>query len=614
MSGSNEGNEGNEGNSGSLGRGGGGSFGVLPDRVDLPFVTLGDIAQKRLPRTGWRGRDWAGDKAAVLTLVDFAQLGALIPTQPSPPSANPATGAGNVGNGTLSAVGVQPFSWQVGDYTLECVDAADNGTFVLRDPQGRLLRRFTIGTGNSVTVRREVVFTLTKGSQGFQPNDAFIISVSPGTTKLWLEPPFIFRAGLPVRVPPPRAGANTGDGSCETDRRSPALPGVMMGIYTLACTAVDGPTIEAIFDLTAPDGTTVGTYRLPATPGARLVIADQVHCTLTAGTKRFDVNDGFTITVEPRPKPLVITPRPAGNQGIGTCTPDAVPQSGARIGIYTLRCTRRATIVSGKFHVGARFELLDPDGDAVAGSPFTLSTGGTESTFPSTSPPFFTLKDGDPTRESTLFQVGDGFDLDVGGFLDMELDDLVRAAEDERSDALGEIVAQNDGFISYFLAAMTISPKSHPRTCLLLQIGSMVGAYVSMHFKGVYQRARPTQTAPALLSPVPVPGHPAYPSGHSTQAHLMMRCVLAGMPAELRGQFRPVLRALADRIARNREIAGLHFPSDSAAGAALADRIFAILNSDDMPKTLPQSIPPETAAGTVRRFKSILAEARSEWQ
>lgn len=613
MSGSNEGNEGNEGNAGSLGRGGGGGFGVLPDRVDLPFVTLGNIAQRRLPRTGWRERDWAGDKAAVLTLVDFAQLGALLYRRPSP-TATPTAKTGNVGDGTLSAVSALPYAWQAGNYTLECVDAGENGTFELRDPQNRLILRFAVGSASPLTVTRELIFTLSEGGTPFQRNDAFTITVSPGTTRLWLESPFIFRARLPARIDVTK-GANTGNGTCDENGREPALAGIRAGRYRLACTEVDGTSQAATFTLTDPDGKLVATYTHPNAAGARLSIANQVHCLLTAGSTAFVKDDAFTITVVPRPKLLAITPRPAGNQGIGTCTPVGSSQDGARIGIYTLRCTQQATVGGTPlgFTKGALFSLFDPDGVAVAGPPITLTTGASSS-FTSASSPFFTITDGDPARRGTLFQVGDGFDLDVGGFLDMELDALVRAAEDERSDALGEIVAQSDSFIDYFLAAMTISPKSYPRTCLLLQIGSLVGAYVSMHFKGVYQRARPTQTAPALLPPIPVPGHPAYPSGHSTQAHLMMRCALAGMPNEVSDEYRPVLRALADRIARNREIAGLHFPSDSAAGEALAGRIFAILDSSDMPATLPQSIPPDSAAGTDLRFRRIIDDARREWR
>ena len=90
-----------------------------------------------------------------------------------------------------------------------------------------------------------------------------------------------------------------------------------------------------------------------------------------------------------------------------------------------------------------------------------------------------------------------------------------------------------------------------------LHIGSLIGAYGSMHFKGLYQRRRPSQLAPGLMPPIPVPGHPAYPSGHSTQAHLMALCVKQALPASVQTALGIVIDELADRIARNREIAGL---------------------------------------------------------
>ncbi len=42
------------------------------------------------------------------------------------------------------------------------------------------------------------------------------------------------------------------------------------------------------------------------------------------------------------------------------------------------------------------------------------------------------------------------------------------------------------------------------------------------------------------------------------------------------------LEALATRIARNREIAGLHYPSDSAAGKKLANDILPRLQKCDV--------------------------------
>jgi len=197
-----------------------------------------------------------------------------------------------------------------------------------------------------------------------------------------------------------------------------------------------------------------------------------------------------------------------------------------------------------------------------------------------------------------------------------EIGRLVRLAEDERADALGEIVDQGRGFIGYFMAAMSISPHSHPRTCRLLFTGSLIGAYVSLHFKGLHQRRRPPQRAPALLPPIEVPGHASYPSGHATQARLMARCIEAALPTtpdNIRGQLGDVIDTLAARIARNREIAGLHFHSDTVAGWNLADNAFTILNGTNMPVSIPTPIPNDTTAPTTRRFAQMVSDAGGEW-
>ena len=74
---------------------------------------------------------------------------------------------------------------------------------------------------------------------------------------------------------------------------------------------------------------------------------------------------------------------------------------------------------------------------------------------------------------------------------------------------------------------------------------------------------------------IPIPGHPSFPSGHATQSMLMALCLgealaayddVPGRP----GTWAPLLQALSCRIARNREIAGLHFKSDTVAGFELA--------------------------------------------
>jgi hypothetical protein len=181
-----------------------------------------------------------------------------------------------------------------------------------------------------------------------------------------------------------------------------------------------------------------------------------------------------------------------------------------------------------------------------------------------------------------------------------EIKHLVIAAQDERADALGEIVAQHDGFASYFFALLTADPALYPATNLLINIASIVAAFTVLYFKngaGKYlPRPRPSQVCPALLPPVPVPGHPSYPSGHATEAHLV-EFVLNEVFSKSDPK-KNDLEALAARIARNREIAGLHYPSDSKAGKQLAKDIHALLQAS---KLCPL-------------YAKAITDAQSEWK
>ena len=161
-----------------------------------------------------------------------------------------------------------------------------------------------------------------------------------------------------------------------------------------------------------------------------------------------------------------------------------------------------------------------------------------------------------------------------------EVDHLVTAASNERADALGEIMAQSDEFISWFLNTMTARPGAYPATTLVLAIASQASILPIMHLKALYARPRPSELCPALLPPIAVPGHSSFPSGHSTQAHLMALCmteVLTGLPQQ--PAMTDILWTLAGRIARNREIAGLHYRTDSKAGVALAHAILPLLQA-----------------------------------
>ena len=158
-----------------------------------------------------------------------------------------------------------------------------------------------------------------------------------------------------------------------------------------------------------------------------------------------------------------------------------------------------------------------------------------------------------------------------------EIDDLRTLARLERTDAMGEIIAQKDEFVSYFMGLLNATPHSHPAYLSGAVFRESDRADGGMHFKYKFKRARPVQLYPPLLPPCETPGHASYPSGHATQSRMMEKCMglvlhnatlLAtdALPGADATTLTTDLSALAWRIAHNREIAGFHYRSDTVHG------------------------------------------------
>jgi membrane-associated phospholipid phosphatase len=173
--------------------------------------------------------------------------------------------------------------------------------------------------------------------------------------------------------------------------------------------------------------------------------------------------------------------------------------------------------------------------------------------------------------------------------LDNELAELVALAE-LRPGVMAEALSQGPAFDSYFMGILSFSRYSHPNTAALVAFAMHAGGMAAMHHKLAFGRPRPSQISPAVMPPVDPPPHASYPSGHATQAHLVALCLSVVMPALVADHKRPPettgdpvdlkrdpLREMALRIARNREVLGLHYPSDSEAGDRLARRAFATI-------------------------------------
>jgi acid phosphatase (class A) len=158
-----------------------------------------------------------------------------------------------------------------------------------------------------------------------------------------------------------------------------------------------------------------------------------------------------------------------------------------------------------------------------------------------------------------------------------------------RAERRDEIKAQDETLATSFHPILMMTQWSHPRTHELMTFATETGILL-LFYKDVFNRARPSQLSPQLVPLLDVPPHAAYPSGHAFQSRLV-----ALVLAEVRPDTRELLLETAERIGFNREVAGLHFPSDSRASHSLADQVLAIAKEGS-------------------KFQALLAQAKAEWQ
>jgi len=104
-----------------------------------------------------------------------------------------------------------------------------------------------------------------------------------------------------------------------------------------------------------------------------------------------------------------------------------------------------------------------------------------------------------------------------------------------------------------------------PNTTTLTSILRVELLTVLLHQKLKFDRVRPSYINKNISTIIDVPQHPAYPSGHSTQAHLH-----AYLFSALDPQNEEKYLALAKDVALNREYAGVHYRSDSYVGKILS--------------------------------------------
>lgn len=138
-----------------------------------------------------------------------------------------------------------------------------------------------------------------------------------------------------------------------------------------------------------------------------------------------------------------------------------------------------------------------------------------------------------------------------------------------------EVILDNFTFGKHRYLDLTDSNK-RPATAKLLKAAFNDSGIAIFTFKKHFNRVRPSLLAEKLATPIgtslPIPKHPAYPSGHASSAWS-----IAYLLSELDPENAETYRQSATAITEHREIAGLHYPSDSEAGRLLARQLIDIL-------------------------------------
>lgn len=146
---------------------------------------------------------------------------------------------------------------------------------------------------------------------------------------------------------------------------------------------------------------------------------------------------------------------------------------------------------------------------------------------------------------------------------------------DLRDDRAAEILSQLGPQYAFWSSVVYLHPDRTRKTIELIDAALRLANFVEMRVKHALACRRPNELSPQVQPMILTPGHGTFPSGHSTENHMVARILWE----LLRGVYGPAQSTSSDvgeqlmrsaaRIAVNRTVAGVHFPVDTAAGQVL---------------------------------------------
>lgn len=141
----------------------------------------------------------------------------------------------------------------------------------------------------------------------------------------------------------------------------------------------------------------------------------------------------------------------------------------------------------------------------------------------------------------------------------------VQAYEKARTPETSERAKADNEMTIFRLAGVVMgpdfTPEKLPVTTAFFAKVKLDSGQPTEAIKAFYNRPRPSVAEPSIQPLMPLPKNAAYPSGHTTWARLNA-IVLAAMVPEKKAE----IFARADEYADDRIVAGVHYPTDVAAG------------------------------------------------
>jgi acid phosphatase (class A) len=162
---------------------------------------------------------------------------------------------------------------------------------------------------------------------------------------------------------------------------------------------------------------------------------------------------------------------------------------------------------------------------------------------------------------------------DAAGDLAVVLWEQSTRTPDEVSRALSEEELSLEDFAEILGPGFEVA--RHPLTDALLGRAMAASRPCVADAKAAYGRPRPYSSDPRVKPSVAPEPTASFPSGHATRGAL-----LGAILAELAPDRREALLARGAQIGRDRVIAGVHYPSDVAAGERLGRAVAAALLAD----------------------------------